>query len=232
MKKTVVLITIAAFAITISAGILMAQDDLQEAKSSFLGAGVKFNMDKPSMRATNQSSREDKKEAYNYDSMKSGLLNDVIGGGEGGNGRGQGIRSKPIKDTKLLCEVCKAKAVIHANESCEYCKGQPYASLCDKCIAWSILNSCDECKGKISGAKTEKKAPEKKAEEEVTSEEKAAGEEALKEEKKAEEITADDEPVAREKKGKKAKKEKKAKKVKKEKKNEEAKEETPKEEVL
>jgi len=215
MKKTVVMITIAAFALMISASLLLAQDDMQEAKASLLGAGVKFNMDKPSMRARNQSSQEDNKEAIKYDSMKGGLLDGVFGG-EGG----QGIRTRPIKDTKLLCEVCKAKAVLHSSESCEYCKGQSYANLCDKCIAWSILNSCDECKAKISGAKSAPKAADKKekAKETLTetasepAEKEVVKEETPKADAKIEEITPDEEPAVKKETAKKAAKSSKKKK--------------------
>lgn len=124
-----------------------AQDDMQEAKASFLGAGVKFKMDRPSMKARNLDSAntEQVKEAKEFRNMDNGLLNNAFGGGS------EGVRSRPIKDTKIVCEVCKAKAVLNASENCEFCKGKSYADLCDKCIAWSILNSCEECKANIRG---------------------------------------------------------------------------------
>ncbi len=125
-----------------------AQDDMQEAKASFLGAGVKFKMDRPSMKARNLDSAnsEQVKEAKDFRHMDNGLLSGAFGGGSG-----EGVRSRPIKDTKIVCEVCKAKAVLNASENCEFCKGKSYADLCDKCIAWSILNSCEDCKAKIRG---------------------------------------------------------------------------------
>lgn len=143
----------------LSCGSINAQDDLQDVKASFLGAGVKFNMDKPSMKARNLENvnSEQMQKALNYKNMEGGLLSNIINNDNDSSNRSsdEGIRTKPIKDTKLICEVCKAKAVLYANENCEFCKGKPYSELCDRCIAWSILNACDECKQKIYG-KTKK----------------------------------------------------------------------------
>lgn len=175
-------------AISLTAAAAFAQDDMQEAKASFLGAGVKFKMDRPSMKARNlESANSDQvKQALEYKGMDNGLLSGAFNGGSG-----EGVRSRPIKDTKIVCEVCKAKAVVNASENCEFCKGKSYADLCDKCIAWSILNSCDECKTKIRGKMAKKeetasvkeeKAPEAASDEAV----KAAPAEPL------EEITADE----------------------------------------
>lgn len=176
------------FAILLTVSAAFAQDDMQEAKASFMGAGVKFKMDRPSMKARNlESANTDQiKEAREFRNMDNGLLSGMFNG----DGEGRGVRSRPIKDTKIVCEVCKAKAVVNASENCEFCKGKAYADLCDKCIAWSILNSCDECKTKIRG-KVGKK-------EEAVKEEKAAEETAAEESVKApaadpsEEITADE----------------------------------------
>lgn len=210
MKK--IQAAIFAFIITV---LLMApnaafsQDDMQDAKASFFGAGVKFNMDKPSTRARNLESQQSEtvKEATTYKNMEGGLINEVLDNKLGTSGNTGGMRSKPIKDTKLLCEVCKAKAVIHSNENCEYCKGRAYAELCDKCIAASILSACDECKAKIAGKKAETKKTETAKKEEVT-EEKAVDE-------KIEEIVPDEAEKVVEKPKKVKKAVKKTKKVKK-----------------
>ncbi len=145
--KSIIAVSV-VFAIFLTAFAAYAQDDMQEAKASFLGAGVKFKMDRPSMKARNLDSAnsEQVKEAKDFRNMDNGLLSGAFGGGNG-----EGVRSRPIKDTKIVCEVCKAKAVLNASENCEFCKGKSYADLCDKCIAWSILNSCEECKAKIRG---------------------------------------------------------------------------------
>lgn len=145
--KSIVAVSV-VFAMFLTAFAACAQDDMQEAKASFLGAGVKFKMDRPSMKARNLESAnsEQVKEAKEFKHMDNGLLSGAFGGGSG-----EGVRSRPIKDTKIVCEVCKAKAVLNASENCEFCKGKSYADLCDKCIAWSILNSCEECKAKIRG---------------------------------------------------------------------------------
>jgi hypothetical protein len=153
------------FAILLTVSAAFAQDDMQEAKASFMGAGVKFKMDRPSMKARNlESANTDQiKEAREFRNMDKGLLSGMFNGGDG-----EGVRSRPIKDTKIVCEVCKAKTVVNSSENCDFCKGKAYADLCDKCIAWSILNSCDECKAKIRGkvGKKEEKAADETASEE------------------------------------------------------------------
>ncbi len=159
MKKSIfnlMISMIVFFAVLLTVSVAYAQDDMQEAKASFLGAGVKFKMDRPSMKARNleSSNSEQVKEAKEFKHMDNGLLS----GAFGGNGGAEGVRSRPIKDTKILCEVCKAKAVLYSNENCEFCKGKSYADLCDKCIAWSILNACDECKARIRGKVGKKEA--------------------------------------------------------------------------
>lgn len=175
------------FAILLTVSAAFAQDDMQEAKASFMGAGVKFKMDRPSMKARNlESANTDQiKEAREFRNMDNGLLGGMFNGGSG-----EGVRSRPIKDTKIVCEVCKAKTVVNASENCEFCKSKAYADLCDKCIAWSILNSCDECKAKIRGkvGKKEEAAKEEKAAEETASEESVKAPAA----EPAEEIIADE----------------------------------------
>ncbi|HBC76219.1 MAG: hypothetical protein A2008_03105 [Candidatus Wallbacteria bacterium GWC2_49_35] len=173
------------FAILLTVSAAFAQDDMQEAKASFMGAGVKFKMDKPSMKARNLESANTAqvKEAREFRNMDKGLLSGMFNGGDG-----DGVRSRPIKDTKIICEVCKAKAVVNASENCEFCKGKAYADLCDKCIAWSILNACDECKAKIRG-KVGKK-------EEAVNDEKAAEENAAEESVKAPAAEPADEIIA------------------------------------
>lgn len=217
MKK--IQVAIFAFIITVlfmAPNAAFSQDDMQDAKASFFGAGVKFNMDKPSTRARNLESQQSDtvKEATNYKNMEGGLFNEVLDRSNGNSNSSAGMRSKPIKDTKLLCEVCKAKAVIYSNENCEYCKGKSYADLCDKCIAASILNACDECKARIAGKKAEAKKTAKK--EEVT-EEKAVDEKIAKEteKEKIEEIVPDETEKVVEKPKKVKKAVKKTKKVKK-----------------
>jgi hypothetical protein len=144
--KSIIAVSV-VFAIFLTVFAAYAQDDMQEAKASFLGAGVKFKMDRPSMKARNLESAnsEQVKEAKDFRHMDNGLLSGAFGGGS------EGVRSRPIKDTKIVCEVCKAKAVLNASENCDFCKGKSYADLCDKCIAWSILNSCEKCKANIRG---------------------------------------------------------------------------------
>ena len=169
------------FAILLTVSAAFAQDDMQEAKASFMGAGVKFKMDRPSMKARNLESANTAqiKEAREFRNMDKGLLSGMFNGGDG-----DGVRSRPIKDTKIICEVCKAKAVVNASENCEFCKGKAYADLCDKCIAWSILNACDECKAKIRG----KVGKKEEAVEETASEESVKAPAA----EPAEEIIADE----------------------------------------
>lgn len=220
MKK--IQVTILAFIIAVmfmAPNTAFSQDDMQDAKASFFGAGMKFNMDKPSTRARNLESRDSEtvKEATQFRNMEGGLINEMMDKTGGSTGSTSGMRSKPIKDTKLLCEVCKAKAIISSNENCEYCKGRSYAELCDKCIAASILNSCEDCKAKIAGKKAEAKKTETAKKEEVI-EEKAAEEKIVKEteKEKIEEIVPDEteKAVEKPKKVKKAsKKNKKAKKT-------------------
>lgn len=175
------------FAVLLTVSAAFAQDDMQEAKASFMGAGVKFKMDRPSMKARNlESANTDQiKEAREFRNMDNGLLGGMFNGGGS-----EGVRSRPIKDTKIVCEVCKAKAVVNASENCEFCKGKAYADLCDKCIAWSILNSCDECKAKIRGkvGKKEETVKEEKAAEQTASEESVKAPAA----EPAEEIIADE----------------------------------------
>jgi len=214
--------TILAFIIAV---LLMAptaafsQDDMQDAKASFFGSGMRFNMDKPSTRARNLESQQSEtvKEATNFKNMEGGMISELLDNKLGtSSGSSSGMRSRPIKDTKLLCEVCKAKAIIHSNENCEYCKDKSYANLCDKCIASSILNACDECKAKIAGKKAEAKKTETAKKEEVN-EEKAAEEKMVKEteKEKIEEIVPDEAEKAVEKPKKVKKAVKKTKKVKK-----------------
>jgi len=220
MKKTPV--TILAFIITalfIFPNAAFSQDDMQDAKASFFGAGMKVNMDKPSTRARNLESQDSEtvKDVTNYKNMDGGLINEVLDNKLGtSSGSTSGMRSKPIKDTKLLCEVCKAKAVIYSNENCEYCKGKSYAELCDKCIAASILNACEECKARIAGKKAEVKKTET-AKKEVATEEKTAEEQIVKEPAKEniEEIVPDETEKAVEKPKKVKKAAKKTKKAKK-----------------
>jgi len=205
LKAFIITVIFAVLAITTDA---MAQDDMQEAKASFLGAGVKFRMDRPSMKARNLESMKsaEVKEALDYKNMDDGLLSSAFNGGRSGSG--EGVRSRPIKDAKIICEVCKAKAVVNASENCEFCKNKPYADLCDKCIAWSILNSCDECKKNIRGKvakKDEQKAEVKKEARET---------EKIEEPKVSEEIIADESEEAAKEVEKPAKKKKASKKSK------------------
>ena len=203
MKKLSIVALIALFGVFAFNNFAMAQDDMQEAKASFFGAGVKYQMDKPSfrVRATENTESGKVKEAINYDVMKGGLLNEALYGpedGQTGTPLRAGGKRRGVKDTTLLCETCKAKAIIHSSENCEYCKGKAYGELCDKCIAWSILNACDDCRMKITGA-VKKDSPAKETEKKEIADMPAetATDEAIKEDKKIEEITADDEDAVK-----------------------------------
>lgn len=214
MKKGTLVSTITAgiiIALILTVSAAFAQDDMQEAKASFMGAGVKFKMDRPSMKARNlESAGSDQvKEAREFRNMDNGLLSGMFNG----DGEGRGVRSRPIKDTKIICEVCKAKAVVHASENCEFCKGKAYADLCDKCIAWSILNACDACKEKIrgkAGKKEEKPAEEPASEESVKSPAAEPVEEITADEPAAEKVIEKPKAKTKKKTSKKAKAEKKA----------------------
>lgn len=204
MKKLSIVALIALFGIFAFNNFAIAQDDMQEAKASFFGAGVKFKMDKPSYRVRATDNMEDAKvkEAVNYDVMKGGLLNEALYGPEETGKTGTPLRAggkrRGVKDTTLLCETCKAKAVVHASENCEYCKGKPYSELCDKCIAWSILNACEDCRQKITGAAKKDGVAKETANKEIAlPEADTKAEESVKEDKKIEEIVADDEETAK-----------------------------------
>lgn len=142
-------------------------DELNRQRQSFLGAGVRFSADKPSFRGRATETRESEKvkKATEGDPMAGGLLTSHLGG-LGGDVEYRYRYEYPYEENTVLfdgsavgvlCESCKAKAVLDA---CGDCEGKSFAKLCDKCKARAILNACDEDRAKISsvGAKEKKTA--------------------------------------------------------------------------
>lgn len=149
----------------LSAPALADPQEITDQRSSFLGAGVRFSADKPGFRANARESRESErvKKATEVDPMAGGLITKHLTG-LGGDVEYRYRYEYPYDEgtvlfdgdaAGLLCERCKANAVLNA---CENCEGRPFHKLCDKCKARAILDACDACRAKIKGA------PKKKAE--------------------------------------------------------------------
>ena len=143
--------------------------EITDQRSSFLGAGVRFSADKPGFRGQARDIRESErvKKATAVDPMEGGLITKQLMG-MGGDVEYRYRYEYPYDDGSvlfesgsvgLLCEKCKAKAVL---QSCEACEGKPFAKLCDKCKAKAILEACDDCRAKIKGAPKKKAADAKK----------------------------------------------------------------------
>lgn len=145
----------------------MANDDeLNEQRKSMLGDGIRFSSDKPSFRGRNLDTKSSKKirKALDKDPLAGGAvtgqINEMISGGSSTRYRynySQYYPQRPMfKDTDIvLCEKCKARAVLDA---CTACEDHGFMDLCDKCKARSILNACDKCQ---DGIRTSKAAADK-----------------------------------------------------------------------
>lgn len=144
-------------------------EELTTQRQSFLGAGVRFSADKPSFRGRATDTRESAKvkKATEKDPMAGGLLTGALSGGEGNVEYRYRYEYPYDASTVLfdgsavgvLCEKCKAQAVL---ECCDACEGKPFKALCDKCKARAILNACDADRAKITGAAPAKSEAKKK----------------------------------------------------------------------
>lgn len=137
-------------------------DAVNRQKQSMLGAGIKFSTDKPFFRGDSLDTRNSEKvvKATEGNPMDGGMLTGSLFGGD----KDVEYRYRyeyPYDDSTVLfdksafavlCEECKAKAVLNA---CPECKGKSFAELCDKCKAGAILDACDADRAKIrAGSKS------------------------------------------------------------------------------
>lgn len=142
-------------------------DDLNEQRKSMLGAGVRFSSDKPSFRGRAEATRKSEKvdKEMKKDPLDGGVItgqiNQLLSGGGQTRYRykySQYYPERPMfKDADIiLCEKCKARAVLDA---CAACEGRSFIDLCDKCKARAILNACESCQARIRASKDAAEAP-------------------------------------------------------------------------